>query len=110
MKTGGRSNISLSFYGSTPGYPGVLELHGWGELQPELNRLMKQHRNDEMADLISDEILETFAVVGEPEQVVDEICQRFGGLVGRTAFSIPGMSDERLAELLQRFKNGSPPN
>ncbi|MEM8489167.1 MAG: TIGR03617 family F420-dependent LLM class oxidoreductase [Bacteroidota bacterium] len=97
----------LAFYGSTPGYRAVLDLHGWGELQPELNRLMKQHRNDEMAELISDEILETFAVVGEPEQVVDEICHRFGGLVDRTAFSIPGMSDERLAELLQRFKHAA---
>jgi len=34
----------IAFYGSTPGYRRVLELHGWGELQAELNFLHKQHR------------------------------------------------------------------
>src|SRR4051794_2913824 len=32
----------IAFYGSTPAYRGVLELHGWGDLQPELNALSKQ--------------------------------------------------------------------
>ena len=32
----------VSFYGSTPAYRGVLELHGWGDLQTELNGLSKQ--------------------------------------------------------------------
>ena len=27
----------IAFYGSTPAYRGVLELHGWGDLQTELN-------------------------------------------------------------------------
>jgi len=31
----------IAFYGSTPAYRGVLELHGWGELQSELNALSK---------------------------------------------------------------------
>ena len=31
----------IAFYGSTPGYRQVLELHGWGDLQTDLNRLMK---------------------------------------------------------------------
>ena len=31
----------IAFYGSTPSYRGVLELHGWGEVQDELNRLSK---------------------------------------------------------------------
>ena len=32
----------IAFYGSTPAYRGVLELHGWGDLQTELNALSKQ--------------------------------------------------------------------
>ena len=31
----------LAFYGSTPAYKVVLDAHGWGDLQPELNRLSK---------------------------------------------------------------------
>ena len=59
----------IAFYGSTPAYRGVLELHGWGDLQTELNTLSKQGEWVEMGDLIDDEILQTFAVVAEPEQV-----------------------------------------
>ena len=55
----------LAFYGSTPAYRPVLELHGWGDLQTELNTLSKRGSWDAMADLIDDEMLNTFAVVGE---------------------------------------------
>ena len=34
--TGVREQIA--FYGSTPAYRQVLDLHGWGDLQDELNR------------------------------------------------------------------------
>ncbi len=39
-----RSSVSqqIAFYGSTPAYRRVLELHGWGELQGELHRMSKQ--------------------------------------------------------------------
>ena len=63
--TGTRQQIA--FYGSTPAYRPVLELHGWGGLQDELNTLSKQGKWVEMGTLIDDEILNTFAVVGEPE-------------------------------------------
>ena len=32
----------LSFYGSTPSYRPVLEVEGWGDLQPELNAMSKR--------------------------------------------------------------------
>jgi hypothetical protein len=66
-KVGTRRQIA--FYGSTPAYRPVLELHGWGGLQDDLNRLSKQGEWATMGELIDDEILNTFAVVGEPEQV-----------------------------------------
>ena len=51
----------------------MLELHGWGGLQDELNALSKQGKWVEMGTLIDDEILNTFAVVGEPEPVAPEL-------------------------------------
>ena len=48
----------IAFYGSTPAYRGVLELHGWGDLQTELNALSKQGKWVEMGELIDDEILQ----------------------------------------------------
>ena len=46
--TGVREQIA--FYGSTPAYRGVLEHHGWGDLQPELNALSKQGEWKQMGD------------------------------------------------------------
>lgn len=83
----------IAFYGSTPAYRGVLALHGWADLQPELNRLSKEGRWAEMGDCITDEILETFAVVGEPEQVPGLLAARYGDLLDRLSFYAPYRSD-----------------
>ena len=83
----------LAFYGSTPAYRGVLELHGWGELQSELNALSKQGRWDAMGERITDEILEEFAVVSEPQGVAAAIKARYGGLVDRVLCTFPFADD-----------------
>ena len=53
----------LAFYGSTPAYRSVLELHGWGDLQTELNTLSKRGEWVKMGELIDDDMLDAFAVV-----------------------------------------------
>ncbi|MGQ0837181.1 LLM class F420-dependent oxidoreductase [Actinokineospora sp.] len=73
----------IAFYGSTPAYRAVLDLHGWGELQDELNALSKRGRWDEMAGLIDDDVLTAFAVVGDPARVADEITRRYGDVAYR---------------------------
>jgi probable F420-dependent oxidoreductase len=95
----------VAFYGSTPAYRGVLDLHGWGELQTELNTLSKQGRWQEMGELIEPEILETFAVVGEPEKVAAELKARYGGAVDRCSFYAPYESDpERWQQVIDDLK------
>ncbi len=90
-KMGTRQQIA--FYGSTPAYREVLELHGWGDLQPQLNSLSKEGRWEEMGGLIDDEILETFAVVGEPDQIAPELKRRYGDVISRISFYAPYRSD-----------------
>ncbi|MAI80978.1 MAG: LLM class F420-dependent oxidoreductase [Deltaproteobacteria bacterium] len=70
----------LSFYGSTPAYRLTLDAHGWGDLHLELNRMSKQGRWDQMSELITDEILETIAVVGERSQISALLHQRLDGI------------------------------
>jgi probable F420-dependent oxidoreductase len=70
----------LAFYGSTPAYASTLECHGWGDLHPQLNRLSKEGRWDEMAELIDDEVLETIAVVGEPASIAPALRARLDGI------------------------------
>ncbi|MGH9084467.1 MAG: LLM class F420-dependent oxidoreductase [Acidimicrobiales bacterium] len=83
----------IAFYGSTPAYRPVLELHGWGGLQDDLNKMSKEGRWKEMGDLITDDILDTFAVVAEPEQLADGIRARYGDVVQRLSFYAPYASD-----------------
>jgi probable F420-dependent oxidoreductase len=73
----------LGFYGSTPAYRPVLEAHGWGELQTELNVLSKRGEWEKMGELITDEILEEFAVVAQPGDVAGALKARFGDAVDR---------------------------
>jgi len=72
----------LSFYGSTPAYRPVLDVHGWGDLQPELNAMSKQGRWDEMAGLITDEVLHTIAACGTPAQIAAHIRGRVAATEG----------------------------
>lgn len=83
----------VAFYGSTPAYRGVLELHGWGDLQTELNALSKQGEWDTMGELIDDEVLAAFAVVGEPEEIPGLLLARYGDLLDRISFYAPYQSD-----------------
>jgi probable F420-dependent oxidoreductase len=83
------SRRRLAFYGSTPSYRPVLELHGWGDLQPELTELSKRGAWDEMAGLIDDEVLEAFAVVGTPPEVSAELDARWGDLASRVSLYTP---------------------
>ncbi|MGD0392423.1 MAG: LLM class F420-dependent oxidoreductase [Acidimicrobiales bacterium] len=95
----------LAFYGSTPAYRPVLELHGWGDLQADLNTLSKRGSWEEMADLIDDEILKTLAVVGELDDIAPMVLERFGGVVDRFNFYAPyPMEPERWAGVLAGFK------
>jgi len=70
----------LAFYGSTPAYRHTLDCHGWGELHLELNRLSKQGRWDDMAELIDDEVLHALAVVGPRDEIADKLTARMDGI------------------------------
>lgn len=87
----------IAFYGSTPAYRPVLELHGWGDLQEELNRLSKQGKWVEMGERIDDEILDAFAIVAGPDTVGDELRARYAGVIDTflCTFELPDRDAQR---------------
>jgi len=60
------AKAQIAFYGSTPAYKVFLEHHGWGDLQPALNRMSKEGRWGEMVALVSEEMLDVIGVSGTP--------------------------------------------
>jgi len=95
----------LAFYGSTPAYKIVLDAHGWGDLQPELNRLSKTGDWATMASLITDDIVDTFATSGTPEQIGPRIQARYGDIVQRVSLDTSArQSPERVARMLAGFQ------
>ena len=82
----------------------MLEVHGWGDLQYELNKMSKQGLWDEMGTMITDEILDEFAVVGETDEAVEKFKQRFDGLVDRTASNFAVRDAEHKQAVMQKLK------
>jgi probable F420-dependent oxidoreductase len=91
----------LAFYGSTPAYRPVLEAHGWGDLQPELNALSKQGRWQDMGALIEDDVLHTIAACGTPTEVAAHIRDRVAGVADEVCVYQPGpIAVDSLAQIV----------
>jgi probable F420-dependent oxidoreductase len=97
---------TVSFYASTLAYRPVLDLHGWGELQPALNDLARRGAWSEMGSLVSDEVLETLGVIAPLDDLAGELHRRYDGLLDRMTFSGDGAVDpDRYASFVEGFKS-----
>ncbi|MGB3481577.1 MAG: TIGR03617 family F420-dependent LLM class oxidoreductase [Mycobacterium sp.] len=95
----------LAFYGSTPAYRPVLEVHGWGDLQPELHALSKQGRWQEMGALIDDEMLHTIAACGTPAEIAEHVRKRVDGVADTACLYQPGpIPVDVLAEIVDELR------
>jgi probable F420-dependent oxidoreductase len=91
----------LAFYGSTPAYRPVLDIHGWVDLQPELNKLSKQGRWEDMGRLIGDDMLHAIAACGSPGEIATHIRDRVAGVSDRICIYQPGpIAVEALAAIV----------
>ena len=99
----------LAFYASTPAYRPVLELHGWGDVQTEANRLTREGRWADMGELITDEILSTFAVVSEDIEALPGLLkQRYGHLVDTWQCTVETGDRERQAQFIAAVQGTKP--
>ncbi len=84
----------ISFYASTPSYRPVLELHGWGEVSEQLGRLAVRQRWQEMPALVSDDMVDAFAVQGAWDKIGAAIAARYQGLLDRVTLYLPFVPGE----------------
>jgi alkanesulfonate monooxygenase SsuD/methylene tetrahydromethanopterin reductase-like flavin-dependent oxidoreductase (luciferase family) len=103
-KAGVRQQIS--FYASTRTYKVVLDTHGWGNTAYQLNELAARGEWASMPKLITDEMLQTYAVTGTYDNIADRMQERFEGLLDRVAFYVPykaAFDDDTWSKLCKQF-------
>lgn len=97
----------IAFYGSTPNYQAVLEVEGWGDLQPRLNALSKVGAYADMRALVTDEMVRTYGVVGTPRECAEQLQRRYGAVASDVCCYFPGYHPSRvdIAELTAAVKS-----
>ncbi len=70
----------ISFYSSTRTYHSVLEFHGWADLGMKLHQLSIEGKWQEMPKLITDEIMEEFAIVAIGDDFAAKVKEKCAGL------------------------------
>jgi probable F420-dependent oxidoreductase len=88
----------IAFYGSTPAYASVLELHGWTGVAEKLNAASRRGEWDEMTELITDEMIAEFSAIGTPVEVAAQLRDRFTGIATRLAFAFSYPIDPDVAK------------
>lgn len=96
----------VAFYASTPSYRPVLELHGWEKIGEELSSLARHGKWDEMSKLITDEMLETFVIVGQWNDLAENLRAKYDGLIDRVGLYRPfepGLEDAQWKQLVEKM-------
>ena len=88
--------MRIGFYGSTPSYWPVFEVHGLQDLGLKLNEMSKKGQWDEMTKEISDDVVHLFAAVGRHDELVAALTDRFGGMT-----DIVGLPEDTPPDVIQ---------
>lgn len=96
----------IGFYGTTPSYWPVFEMHGLGDLGRELNVMSKQGKWAELAGRVPDDVVHLFTAVGTHKEIAQRIEARFGGLADAISLRAdsPAAGAEIPPDVLQDIK------
>jgi alkanesulfonate monooxygenase SsuD/methylene tetrahydromethanopterin reductase-like flavin-dependent oxidoreductase (luciferase family) len=97
----------LGFYASTPAYRPPMDAVGYGELQPELNRLSKEGRWAELGTYIDQPFLDAFVTSGHPDEIAGKLRQKYGAHADRLAIYAPYAAPDALwSSIITQLKAG----
>lgn len=94
----------IAFYASTRTYKPVMDVHGWGDVTLQLHRLSLQGQWKEMSALITDEMVNAFALIGSYDALPDLVEKRYGGWASSVSLGIPDTAVESAKGALERIK------
>jgi probable F420-dependent oxidoreductase len=92
-KAKGFARQQIAFYASTPAYRVVLDTHGWGEVSARLGEKAAKGDWAGMASLITDEMLDAYALAGTYDEIPDLVKRKYAGRIDRLSFyALPGLA------------------
>lgn len=97
----------VALYATTPEYEKILSMHGWDVDLSTFIDMARDGRWKEMGNLVSDDMLEAYAVVASPQALPARLRKRFGGLVNRIQIDetwFDGLSDTETSALVAAIK------
>jgi alkanesulfonate monooxygenase SsuD/methylene tetrahydromethanopterin reductase-like flavin-dependent oxidoreductase (luciferase family) len=97
----------IAFYASTPSYLVAFESEGYGEVARNLQQLSRAQRWDEMAALVDDGMLDTYAVIGTYDEIAAKLRDHYQGVATAIEFAIPLSSpgdEDRLRDLIGELR------
>ncbi|MEM8659764.1 MAG: LLM class F420-dependent oxidoreductase, partial [Pseudomonadota bacterium] len=96
------------FYASTPAYVPPMAAIGYADLQGEANRLSKEGKWEQMADLIDDTFFEAFCIYDEPQNIAARLSEKYGSLPTRLSFYTPYTSSPGFwTPIIEQVRNPS---
>ena len=78
-----RARRQIAFYGSTPNYSFQFDDLGFGGTTTRIREKMKAGELDTMGELITDEMLEHYALVATWDDMADRLLERYNGMAER---------------------------
>jgi probable F420-dependent oxidoreductase len=97
-----RARMQIAFYGSTPAYAGVFELHGWNGVSQKLHSLQRTGDMAAMTATVTDEMLEQYAVISTWGDLPQALASKYAGVADRLIFYFAdaalGEGDEHVAK------------
>ena len=101
----------IAFYASTPPYRPVFEIEGWGEAAEQLRNLAARGQWDDMPSLITDNMLDAFALRGAWAELPKKVLQKYNGLLDRVSYYfpiVPGEDEDGWRATVAGFRNQAP--
>lgn len=97
----------IAFYSSTRTYHSVLAFHGWTDIGATLHALSIEGKWQEMMNLITDDMLEEFAVIGTYEEIAPKLKERWGNVCSTLFLALGGQvwqDEAQLGDLVRTLK------
>jgi probable F420-dependent oxidoreductase len=89
----------ISFYASTRSYSKVMQQHNWDDEAALLHRLSIEGDWDAMVDVITDDIMEEFCVIGTWDELPAKMREKYAGINTQVGFGATAHSPDEEAQI-----------